>query len=405
MHRLIAVLIVVISIAGCKRSDQTESQLSWPQVLWQVNLGSWVDYPLAVSASVDGGFIVLQGGPGTPVSGPYTYLRRFNANHELVDSVQMYFPPANVLRYNLPTFVYDKTDDGGIWVAYQKDGLNIEHFDHELSLVHSIRDTSYEFGIATMSVASNEVRLVGSVRLSDDSIVSKFYRLNMSGKELSSVPLSSKGAAERRASSRIKITHIETASSENSFLAGTLEFRDRRCTHDSSYVFAAFVDSLGNLIWSKTCFGHQQTSVSGATVLQNGSLLISAGSVDFAKTRDADSSQVVFMTFSLDGNVTIQNDIRSKANGNAIVSFVEHANRIIGFGNQRSNSVSIDAPRPLFMLTLSDEGVPLTRAMTGYALGVTDVAVTADGEFLVVGLDHSKSSLLAGGATVALVRQ
>ncbi|MBL0062401.1 MAG: hypothetical protein IPP40_13195 [bacterium] len=305
------------------------------------------------------------------------YLLRYSSKGVLLNSVAM---DLSISPHKLPfppQALFDKDENGGIWVGYWLNGLNIEHYDSELNRVHSIRDSSFEARPLAMKATPTGFLLAVLEGPLGSSVEHKLLRLDANGKLLSSITFPSIWYTDRMMYSSVNIEYIEPGLNGSYYLIGEMLLGRKANSIDTSLVYVAKVDSLGEVLWSRTCLYHSYSTLHAATVLSNGHLLFSVRTSDWP----VKANRVVEITN--DGEIKFRDDIMDKLEGNHVSAFVPFSNETLVLGHEYHDDVFPPRDRELFLISLDNEGTIQGDLTTGYTIPVYGAAEMSDSTLLV----------------------
>lgn len=382
MYRLIILIILVSAVGGCRRAEQAESELSWPQVIWHVAYNPQT-YIKAINVAPDQGFIVLMG--MQPPVNPWPYLLRYSRDGVLLDSVLMTFPEKWHKSSLPPEMVYDKTDSGGIWIGYKDKGLNIDYFDSKLKRVQSIRDTSFKNSITAMEVTPTGIMLATRAWIAKDTIGCKLIQLDKSGNEISSISLPIDSSKDKFDNLEVKVEFIVPDNAGGYFLVGGVLAKHWLF---SKQTYVAYVDSLGKVLWNERCCENNNIYVTTTAMLSNGNLLFSSF-LSTGVSKGQPTFACATAEVSRDGEIVIREDIAKEIQGNRITVLLQTASGILALGQEGFRVPIFEGDiNPLFYLSLNRDGIPQSHTFTGYPFAVADASIMADGTLLVAGCAH-----------------
>lgn len=358
---LLSVVSVVIISCEVKEDNHDSSQ---PVVAWSKEIYS--DWGNCISPTSDGGFVAFCTSSWDGISAE---LYRITSSGEIIDSISL--PTLSVDRY----YGSVKAADGGMWIVFQNNGINLQLYDSELELVRSTTVASYDWKV--MEIEDTHVGLMAacqiqeSVNVSRCALLTMDYQGNVQFVDTLLVPV----IAQDSVSVSDNIYHMAVSSRGDVFLTGGRYFETYWGSIFSTYGLVVKASNDGNIEWYWVLDATLHDHIYSVLPLANG------GAIAYVDTFRSERNQ--FVEFSPDGVQTSREDLSSWFEDWSVYGFIKSPYGASYAICGRSFFEGVGAEN--LVVSLDETGQPISRITIQNGIGVSASAWLSDGSLGLLG--------------------
>ncbi|MBL0062400.1 MAG: hypothetical protein IPP40_13190 [bacterium] len=363
VQKVLLLSVVSVVIISCEDKEDNDDS-SQPVVAWSKVIYS--DWGNCISPTSDGGFVAFCTSSWDGISAE---LYRISASGEIVDSI------------SLPTSCTDrhygccKTANGGMWIVFQSNGINLQRFDSELELVQSIVVAPHDWKV--MEIVDTHVGLMVACQIQDSVNVSRCalltmdYQGNVQFVDTLSVPV----IAQDSVSVSDNIYHMAVSSRGDVFLTGGRYFETYWGSIFSTYGLVVKASNDGPIEWYWVLDATLRDYTTSILPLANG------GAIAYVDTFRSERNQ--FVEFSPDGVQTSREDLSSWFEDWSVYGFIKSPYGASYAICGRSFFEGVGAEN--LVVSLDEIGQPISRMTIQNGMGVSASAWLSDGSLGLLG--------------------
>jgi len=355
-------LIVLIFVAGCD-DDDSSADSAPAKILWINHVNSqWVK---TISPENSGGFVTFCTSSWYNISAE---LYRFSADGEMIDSASI----SDLAEDH--SYAAFAANNGGMWVAFQHDGIVLQQYSADLDLVSSIVVADVDWRVQAMAGTSQG--LVIACQTKDTTVLKRaaIVSTDLSGGLISANVLEYSLELPDTADVRDATFDIVIASPGITYLSGARYHYHTETSIAFSKPFLVKTSFDGSVAWSWVG-GADDEMVHRCVSLSSGGILIAY--------RTSDSDSLAFAQFSPEGLMSPRHDLTSVFERASNIAFVKASRDrlycIYGFGNGWGDGATV------YVHSLTGDGTLVSSLSLPNGIAVTDAALLSDGGIAIGG--------------------